>query len=91
VEVKDGADVSSVYEVRALPASTYAVFSSPPSNKENMVANIQGTWSFIYNEWFPESGYEYAEGCVDYEYYDVRCTSENNKVVDIYIPIVKKA
>lgn len=46
---------------------------------------IQGTWKYIYDTWFPGSGYEFAEGKVDFERY-----YEGAKV-EVYIPIVKKA
>lgn len=77
------------YGAFTVPAATYAVFSTPPCNGENFVPSIQGLWRFIFNEWFPNSGYEYAPGCVDYELYDERCMSENGKVCDICIPVTK--
>jgi len=53
------------------------------------VKNIQGTWVFIMEEWFPTSGYEYAPNGVDFEYYREEMTEKGN-VCDIYIPVVKK-
>ena len=90
VEVKDGVTIPKGFYVCELPAATYAVFSTPPCSKEEFSKNIQGTWQYIMNDWFPSSGYEYAAGCVDFEYYDKRCTEENNNVCDIYIPVVKR-
>ena len=90
VEVIEGAAVPAGYHVCELPAATYAVFSTPPSDDEHFTQNIQGTWVYIFNEWFPSSGYEYAPGCVDFELYDERCMSDTGKVVDIFIPVVKK-
>lgn len=90
VEVKDGAVIPEGYHVCEIPAATYAVFSTPPSDAAGFSPAIQGTWQFLFNEWFPASGYEYAPGCVDYEYYDERCMTEKAKVCDICIPVVKK-
>jgi len=90
VEVKDGATVPEGYHVCTIPAATYAVFSTPPSDEAHLVQSIQGTWSYIFNEWFPNSGYEYAPGCADYELYDERKMAAANKAIDICIPVVKK-
>jgi AraC family transcriptional regulator len=83
-EPQDGADIPDGYEVHEITANTYAVFSVPPSDKDGFVAAIQGTWGYIFNEWFPKSGYEYAEGGADFELYE-----ECGKC-DIYIPVSKK-
>jgi len=90
VEVKDGAVISEEFQVCDIPPATYAVFSTPPSNEEDFSKNIQGTWCYIMDEWFPKSGYEYAEACVDFELYGEKSMSEAGKVCDIYIPVVKK-
>ncbi|MDF2557546.1 MAG: AraC family transcriptional regulator [Bacillales bacterium] len=90
IEPQEGVGIPTEYCTNEIPAATYAVFSSPKSNANNFVSNIQGTWQFIFNEWFPNSGYEYAQGCVDFELYDDRCMSEAEKVCDIYIPVSKK-
>lgn len=90
VEPKDGAAIPNNYHVCELPAANYAVFSTPPCNAENFVPTIQGTWNYIFNEWFPQSGYEYASNGADFEKYDNRCMTEVEKVCDIYIPVIKK-
>lgn len=90
VEPADGAVISPDYHVCKLPPATYAVFSSPPASAADFVEKIQGTWQFIFNEWFPKSDYEYAEGCSDFEYYDDRGMSSTGKVCDIYIPVTKR-
>jgi AraC family transcriptional regulator len=48
---------------------------------------LKGTWNYIHETWFPTSGYEFAEGRVDFEWYP--CSNKGEKV-RIYIPIVKK-
>jgi len=89
-EPQDGCAIPEGYEVFDIPARTYAVFSTPPSDGAGFVNAIQGTWNFVMNEWFPKSGYEYADGGVDFELYDERVMSETGKVCDIYIPVSKK-
>jgi len=90
VEAKDGADVPGEFYTCELPPATYAVFSTPPCNREIFSDNIQGTWSYIMSDWFPSSGYEYAAGCVDFEFYEMKRMGEQNNVCDIYIPVVKR-
>jgi AraC family transcriptional regulator len=90
VEVKDDISIPSEYHTCELPAATYAVFSTPPSDASGFVSAIQGAWQYIFNDWFPSSGYEYAPGCVDFELYDERCMSDTGKVCEIWMPIVKK-
>lgn len=72
-----------------LPAATYAVFTTPPADRANgqFSAAIQGTWQYIWDEWFPSSGYEYAAGAVDFELYDERSSGDTGLVMDIYVPI----
>lgn len=78
--------------VGEVPEATYAVFTTPrASYAKNQFANaIRGTWRYIYEIWFPNSGYELAEGKVEYEFYDERCHEEVGAVMEIYIPIEKK-
>ena len=90
VEVKDDHDVPGGYHVCTVPESLFAVFSSPPANDPGFVQAIQGTWNYIFSEWFPGSGYEYDGNGADFELYDERCMSAEGKVCDIYIPVVKK-
>lgn len=90
VEPREGAVIPDSYQVRELPGATYAVFSTPPSDATNFVNAIQGTWNYIFNEWFPKTEYEYAPNCADFELYDDTCMSETGKICAIYIPVVKK-
>ena len=90
VKVREGAEIPAEFHKCELPPATYAVFSTPPANEENFSKNIQGTWQYIMNDWFPKSGYEYAAGCVDFELYGEKCMGENDKVCEIYLPVVKK-
>ena len=92
LEVKEGASIPAEYHVCTIPEAVFAVFTTPPASGDaEFSPKIQGTWNYIFSEWFPTSGYEYAPNCVDFELYDERCMGETNKVMDIYIPVVKKA
>ena len=88
LEVKDGAEIPKEYYTCTIPKATYAIFAIPPVNKdEDFVKNIQGTWVFIMNEWFPSSEYEYAPNGADFElYYE----ADGKMTCDIYIPVIKK-
>jgi AraC family transcriptional regulator len=90
VEVKDGHNIPKEYHVCTMPGALYAVFSSPPTDQANFSKEIQGTWNYIFSEWFPNSGYEFDSGKVDFELYDERCVGETGNICDIYIPVVKK-
>jgi AraC family transcriptional regulator len=91
IEVKDGHDIPKEYHVCTIPEALYAVFSTPPTDEANFTSSIQGMWKYIFSEWFPNSGYEFMENGVDFEYYDERCQSETGKIMDIYIPVVKRS
>lgn len=90
VEVPEGTQVPAGYDRRVLPTAEYAVFSTPPCRAADFSASIQGVWNYIFNDWFPASGWEYAPGCTDFELYDDRCMSEAGKVCEIWVPVVKK-
>ena len=90
VEVKEDAIIPSTFHVCELPQATYAVFSTPPCDRAKFSETIQGTWNYIMNDWFPSSGYEYAAGCADYEFYDAKNMTEQNNICDICIPVVKR-
>jgi AraC family transcriptional regulator len=89
VKVKEGRGVPEGYYICIVPEALYAVFTMPPAEESNFVSSIQGTWDYIYSEWFPNSGYEFASGGLDFELYDERCRDTAGKIIDIYIPVVK--
>ena len=72
-------------------AATYAVFTTPSVNSDDgsFINSIKGTWKYILEEWFPNSGYEIDDSKLDFEFYDERCHPwEYEKILlDIYIPI----
>ncbi|GGO06812.1 AraC family transcriptional regulator [Saccharibacillus kuerlensis] len=76
-----------------IPASTYAVFTSPKADRAEgaFSSAIQGMTTYVYNEWFPSSGYAYSTGGVDFELYDERSSGDRDLQMDLYVPIEKKA
>lgn len=75
-----------------VPEATYAVFTTPPADyaEGEFVKTAAGTWKYIFEDWFPRSGYEYAADKVEYEFYDERCHEETGAVMEIYIPVMKR-
>ena len=90
IEIKNSSDVPGGYHIRTIPEALYAVFTTPPADESTFVSAIQGTWNYIFSEWFPASGYEFDGKGVDFELYDERCMAKTGKIIDIYIPVCKK-
>ncbi|MCP3027838.1 AraC family transcriptional regulator [Halobacillus sp. A5] len=86
MEVEEGTKVPEGLMYRRFPELEYAVFTTPKAEEEAFASSIQAAWSYIFTEWFPQSGYEHR-GIVDFELYDERCYGSENKQIDIYIPI----
>ena len=89
LEVKEGFDIPKDYHIVIIPEALYAVFTTPPADESNFSSSIQGTWKYIFSEWFPNSGYEFLYNGVDFEMYDERFHNDSGKVIDIYIPVMK--
>jgi AraC family transcriptional regulator len=88
VEVSDFNDIPAGLFTSDILEAVYAIFTTPANDGEmNIAPAIQATWKYIYETWFPQSGYEFAEGKVDFEWYP--CSNKGEKV-KIYIPIIKK-
>jgi AraC family transcriptional regulator len=88
VEVSDFNGIPADLFTAEIPEAVYAIFTTPANDgEENIAPAIQGTWNYIHQTWFPTSGYEFAEGKADFEWYP--CSNKGEKV-KIYIPIVKK-
>ncbi|MDM5317365.1 AraC family transcriptional regulator [Fictibacillus sp. b24] len=90
MEVAEGTPAPEGMSYRTFLEMEYAVFTTPKASEENFVQSIQQTWVEIFSKWFPDSGYEH-DGKVEFELYDERCYGKENKQIDIYIPVVKKA
>lgn len=86
IAVETDAVVSnSEFEIIQIPASTWAVFTSIGPMPEA----IQEVWGRIYQEWFPNTGYEHA-GIPDFELYPPGDTLSDDYRCEVWIPIVKK-
>jgi AraC family transcriptional regulator len=76
-----------------VPEAEYAIFTTPPVDgttdpEQKEFANIiKNTWKYIFEEWFPESDYEYDESKLDFEFYDERCHHRPDTVMEIYVPV----
>lgn len=97
VIVEDFSRVTADMLTTDIPEADYAVFTTPPvdlsEGKEEgeFVQIIKSTWKYIFEEWFPGSGYVYDEGKLNFEYYDERCHSRVDTVMEIYIPVMERA
>ena len=89
LEVKDGCDIPSEYHICTIPKAMYAVFRTPPADEHDFGSSINGTWKYIFSEWFPSSGYEFSENGADFCVND-EDLHETGNVCDIYIPIIKR-
>ena len=86
VEVSDFNGVPADLFTAEIPEAVYAIFTTPANDgEENSAPAIQGTWKYIHETWFPDSGYEFVEGKADFEWYP--CSNKGEKV-KIYIPII---
>ncbi len=78
-----------------IPDAEYAVFTTNPVDTTNdreqkeFAKVIAGTWKYIFEDWFRDSGYVYDESKFDFEFYDERCHHRQDTVMDIYIPVKK--
>ena len=83
-----GVEVSSFDEVPAelrrvrIPAQRYAVFTH-----RDHISAIRGTWHTIWNQWLPNSGYQFADA-PDFERYDAEFDPQSGTgKVEIWLPL----
>lgn len=76
--------------VNRVPASRYAILTSPPVAAAAFVRSIQETWHNFYQTWLPASDYVVDQSKPDYERYDERCHGDTVLSMEIYIPILSK-
>lgn len=81
-------EVPKGYQRVDVEAHTWAIFTTDYYTEETMVPVVQGLWSRIFPEWFPNSGYEHAIA-PDLELYFG--DEEAGQYCEIWIPIVKKS
>jgi AraC family transcriptional regulator len=86
VEVRDLSEMPMGLFGKTLPACMYAVFTAAHG-----LASIPETFTFVMEQWLPNSGYEQALP-FDFELYDDdRFHGDGpNEEIDIYIPVRKK-
>lgn len=95
VEVDHFNNITSDMITIDVPSAEYVVFTTPPIDTSNdPVQNdfaqiISSTWKYVFEEWFESSGYKFDESKLDFEFYDERCHSRLDTVMEIYVPIVK--
>jgi AraC family transcriptional regulator len=69
-----------------VPAHGYAKFTH-----KGPISKIMDTYNYIYEEWLPQSGYEYDWAACEVEWYDERFKIESeDSEFDIYVPIKAK-
>jgi len=90
IEVDDFTKTTNDMYKAEIPNAEYAVFTTSPVTDAEFSKNIQSTWHYILEEWVPNSGYVWDECKPDFEFYDERCHGETNKMMEIYVPVMKK-
>ncbi len=84
--VKSTENVPEGMVFKHIPAHQYAKFVH-----RGPISTIMETYNYIYNEWFPKSGYEGDWQACELEWYDERFKIEGeDSEFDIYVPIKKK-
>lgn len=73
------------FEVREIPEATWAVFTSIGS----IPSVIQNTMRKVYEEWFPASSFQHADGPA-IEVYLPGDVSANDYKSEIWIPVIQK-
>jgi len=95
VIVEDYSKVEDDMLTMEVPEAEYAVFTTPPVDtttdieQVGFVQVIKSTWKYIFEEWFKDSGYVYDDSKLDFEFYDERCHSRPDTVMEIYVPVKK--
>lgn len=93
VIVEDFSLVTADMLTAVVPAAQYAVFTTPPvdatdeADPEAFAQVVKSTWRYIFEDWFPESGYEHDEDKLNFEFYDERCHARVDTVMEIYVPV----
>ncbi len=86
IAIKEGEKYNDrEYTIHKIPAFTWAVFTSTGPNP----GAIQKVWERIYQEWFPATGYEHADG-PELEVYPPGDLNAPDYRCEVWIPVVKK-
>lgn len=70
-----------------IPKSQYAVFTTSKVLESDFVPSIHRTWNYIFDEWFPTSGYRHA-GTPEIEINDERLLNKQEMQMEIWIPVL---
>lgn len=79
-------DLPGGFEKLHIPTQTYAIF--PTGLYPDGQSDIHSLWKRIWGEWFPSSGYEFANGPEFEMTYD---RGNNMYEMEVWIPIVKQS
>ena len=74
---------------KRVPGGDFAVFIHQGELGENKLADLYLTMQYIYNQWLPESEYEYDMDRVDFEKYGQAFCADPPEM-EIWIPVRKK-
>ena len=75
----------SLFEI---PSGKYAVFPIRPRFKFMLGHSIGKMKKYIYEDWLPASGYEFAG--YEFEYNDQKMFEENPHYIDLYVAVNDK-
>ncbi|MGI6679851.1 MAG: AraC family transcriptional regulator [Dehalobacterium sp.] len=82
--VEDKGFIPEGMESIEISDAEYAVFPvEKASNPEELNANVRKMWKYIFAEWMDDSGYEFNEKKISFEYYIGDDTF-------VYVPVIKK-
>lgn len=95
VIVEDFSKVTPDMMTVEVPEAEYAVFTTPPVDltkagtyQNNPLSGaVKSSWKYIFEEWFPSSGYVYDDSKLDFEFYDERCHYRPDATMEIYVPV----
>ncbi|MBQ7123762.1 MAG: GyrI-like domain-containing protein [Oscillospiraceae bacterium] len=80
-------NVPNGMEALEIPAAKYAVFTLDSKltdvGESAYVQEIKNLWQYIFEEWFPQSGYRHDDMKCNFEVY-------SGDVMQIYVPVCKK-
>ena len=87
VDFEDELNVPEEYTLVSGKSFTWVVFRTEEHYESEVTEKIQELWRRIFQEWFPSSGYEHAEGPEMELYY----TADDDRFFsEVWIPIIKK-
>jgi AraC family transcriptional regulator len=84
--VKNTKNVPKNMIAHTVPEAYYAIFEH-----HGLINSVDTTFSYIFGEWLPRSGYEVVQKDI-FEYYDSRFKhNSEDSIMEIWVPVTKKA